>query len=138
MRNHSWVCGKNSWKRSSALPSPGASEKSIIRVRACTVPVERAYPPAVGTPSVICTVRAPLIRQGASAGTRDRAEAPAPGAVTPAVRCAAPAVLTARVSAVTEAKAAVRRVSRGRVRMGQAGMSRVRARRVRMRRVRMR
>lgn len=84
MRNQFWVCGKNSASRSSALPGPGASEKSTIRVRARIVPVGWAYPVGVGMPSPICTLIAPLIMQGPSAV--ERASAMEPAVVEPPVR----------------------------------------------------
>src|SRR3954453_9031128 len=65
-------------------------------------------------PSVIWTSEPPLIMQRASAGERARAIGPAPAEVESAVRCPMPAdVLTARVRAVTDARADTRR---GRIR----------------------
>ncbi len=99
MWNHSEVWGKNSASRSSAVPSPFASGKSIIRFSARISPVEREYPGGVGMPSDICTPIAPVIRQGASADSALVATGPAAERLRSAIPVLAVAV-TPRASAV--------------------------------------
>lgn len=107
MRNQSEVWGKNSASRSIAEPSPLASGKSIIRLRARTSPVERAYPGAVGRPSDIWTPMVAEIRQGARADS-------ALAALGPEVACPRPwmpplaVAVTPRARAVRPMNAPVR------------------------------